>query len=114
MSGVKPFEKATDETRVVTRDIQVGHPPFGLLSYVTVVIGEQRKWIVQDGPAGHAIQCPPPEDRPWIPLPGQPLCWVAIKPEWRDVPAVRLENLEEAARTQLAVDKAVKQISTNA
>lgn len=58
-----------------------------------VVVGVQRKYIVQDGEIGNALYTPPPEDRKWENVPGLKFHWVPIKEEWRDLPAVTKESI---------------------
>ena len=60
-------------------------------SYVAAV---QRKYMVADGEVQNALYTPPPEDKPWENVPGLKFHWVAVKEEWRDLPAVTKESIK--------------------
>lgn len=110
----------TDDLRAVTRPIsyqrQIGATagfaqPFAVTDYADVVVKVQRRYRVQVGEPKHAMQEAPPYDKAsWTPLPGQPLVWVAMRDEWRDLGAV---GLSEVA-AERAASGAKPTISTNA
>ncbi len=104
MSDVKPFEKATDELRGVTRCMSANPSQ--------VVIGAvQRKWVVQAGPAYHVMErCPPDDQSKWMPLPHQAMMWCEIRREWRDIPTV---TEYDVAVERIAQEENIKS-STNA
>lgn len=72
------FERRTDDLRLVREARPDG------CAYISI----QRRFEVEDGEPKHVLDAPPPPNTKYRTLPGQPLVWVPIRDEWRDIPTV--------------------------
>lgn len=85
MEGFK--EKAQDEWRQVlaTTSSLPGAAELSRFWVDGYVLKTQRKYLVATGPMKSALE-EPPFDQEYLPVPGQPLMWIPVKEEWRDLP----------------------------
>ncbi len=84
-----PFERPTDELRQVTRELRIESED-DCPRLHTVVVGVQRKWLVQSGESYRADRARAKTDLQtagWHPLePNVGFQWTPVRVEWRDLP----------------------------
>ena len=99
------YEQATDDLRLVKRRVTLLQPDYasgidGACQELAVdlIVGVQRRYVVQDGELKSVERCEVPPDDPttWKAHPQIPMTWFLIREEWRDVPGVN--DAAESAR----------------